>query len=430
MNDIKYDIKDILERIALPARSKSKKGFYNTEKLDEIAKLLEEAGSPFKLIKKTDYAYIFGQQDVVYDKMALLISSHADIVRDIKTPYSKLIEDKKYFKGTYDNLGTNGAAVYAMINYDLPKNAYFAFTADEETGNCRGAEYALAYMQNKTGHDPFVIALDVTDEGYRHNRLFTIEGLHGKTEGYRRGLAKAILETEGNEQSHEYVRLSKEDNNSFLPPDYRSSNLTMYDESVFYASENLNSFSMCLPGTGEMHDDSGFYVKEPVMRGYADSLVSIICRLTLTKQATRQETIDAIKEKKDSYVIEARNVKPYSLSPSYESYSPSSYYLDMQSDEIEGQMDISDFIDISEQMDTSTSGSNEDLSYLYEAVDDLLQGALYDRDDFDHFYSDLIGMYNVEDNDWTKEFLKNVFEKYMDYTDYVYGGESNQEELE
>ncbi len=414
MNDIKYDIKDILERIALPARSKSKKGFYNTEKLDEITKLLEEAGSPFKLIKKTDYAYIFGQQDVVYDKMALLVSSHADIVRDIKAPYSKLIEDKQYFKGTYDNLGTNGAAVYAMINYDLPKNAYFAFTADEETGNCRGAEYALAYMQNKTGHDPFVIALDVTDEGYRHNRLFTVEGLHGKTEGYRRGLAKAILETEGNEQSHEYVRLTKEDNNSFLPPDYRSSNLTMYDESVFYASEDLNSFSMCLPGTGEMHDDSGFYIKEPVMRGYADSLVSIICKLTLT----RKETIDAIKEKKDSYVIEARNVKPYSLSPSYESYSPSSYYLGMQSDEIEGQMDISDFIDISEQMEAGEESSPYD--ELYEMVDELMSYNIYDEDEFDRFYKDLQDWYGLEPTDALEAFLKEVFNR---YNEYIYGTE-------
>lgn len=418
-NDIvRYDIKDILERIALPARSSTKNGFYDTTKLDEIAKLLEEANCPYKLIKQSKYAYVFGQQDIPYGKKTLLVSSHSDIVKSIKSPYSEVLEDKKYFKGTYDNLGTNGAAVYAMLNYNLPKNAYFAFTADEETGQCRGAEYALAYIRNRTGQDPYVIALDVTDEGYDHDRLFTIEGLNGQNESYRRGIAKAVMETEGNEQSCEFVRLEKKDDNSFLPKSYQSKNLTVYDESVFYAKCGLNSFSMCLPGDGEMHDDSGFYVKEPVMRGYADSLVSIMCKLT----QSRQETIDVIKEKKDSYVREARDISFVKIKGSYDYYTPTSgrYFGSYagESDEIEGQMDISDFIDISEQMEAGEGSSSYD--ELYDMVDELMSYNIYDEDEFKRFYKDMQDWYGIEPTDELEAFLKEVFDR---YNEYMYGTE-------
>lgn len=319
------EIKEILERIALPARS-GKKGFKVTDKLEAVEALLSEENSPYYLVHKSSQAWIFGKKTPVLNTDCFLVSTHSDIVDGIKNPHSEYIENEKYFKGTYDNLGTNAACVNLMLNENLPDNVYFAFTADEETGRCNGADYALKYMKLASNREPMIFALDVTDEGYDNNRLFTIEGLHGKNEGIRRKMLEIFMETEGEEQSFEVVRLKKKDDNSFLPESYQAKNTTVYDESVFYANKNCNSCSICLPTDGSMHSDSGLYVKEAVMKGYSLALAAGILSFT-TQDRTR---IDEIKAEKDALVKQAKETvfhKFYnSYSPSFYGYGGSSYF--------------------------------------------------------------------------------------------------------
>ena len=322
------ELKEILEKIALPARSK-KTGFYETEKLEAIKTLLEEEGSPFHLIFQNEHTWIFGKKEPEQKKFSILVSSHADIVNGITKPFSEFDEEKKYFKGTYDNMGTNGACVALMLNEDVPDNVYFAFNDEEETGRCLGAGEALKYVGLTSQRKPFCIALDVTDEGYDNDRLFTLEGMNSTSAAIRERVLKLMLAADGEKQSFEVVKMKKDDNVSYLPKSYVSDELTVFDESVFYAEQNCNSFSFDLPTEGSMHSDSGLYVKEAVFKGYVKSLLQTIYVL----DAVYPDRQEAIKKEKDELIQEAIDTPFRKTSYSYSegSYGSSygSYYSSM-----------------------------------------------------------------------------------------------------
>ena len=124
-------LEETLSYIASPARS-NKHGFYETEKLKRIEELLREQNSPYKYLCCTGAFVLYGREPLQEGQSVLLLSSHADIVSNIKKPYSEKTEDG-YYKGTYDNLGTNGALTYLMATDRLPKEAVVAFTCEEET---------------------------------------------------------------------------------------------------------------------------------------------------------------------------------------------------------------------------------------------------------------------------------------------------------
>ncbi|MBR3517981.1 MAG: hypothetical protein IKM88_04915 [Lachnospiraceae bacterium] len=377
------DIKDILEEIALPARS-NKHGFKVTDKLEKIDEVLQREGSPFHLIKKSDHAWIFGQEEMEWGKKALLVSSHADIVKDIQHPFSELDEETHYFKGTYDNLGTNGASVDLMLNHEIPKNVYFSFTAEEESGRNTGAEFSYAYVRNRTGQAPDVIVLDVTDEGYDNDRLFTVEGLTAPAEEDRTRFLNTIYQIEGEKQSFEVVRMYKKDDNSFLPKSYRSTELTAADESYFYAKQKCLSFSMDLPTDGSMHSDSGLYTKEAVMYGYCASLAQMCYVLT----NTYPEKVEALAEEKDAYVkraedTEFRKKKFFSYwGSSWTEEYPSIYHpifghssaqervTGSDEDYIDGQMSIADYLDPEDYGGSAGYPYSEDPDEFFESVDD------------------------------------------------------------
>lgn len=424
------DIKDVLEAIAKPARS-NKDGFYEIDKLQAIETLLNEQNSDFHLIEKTNHTWIFGKREPIEGENALMVSTHADIVNNIKNPSSSLDEEKKYFKGTYDNLGTNGACVSLMINEDLPDNVYFAFNADEETGRCLGAADALAYIKGKVKKEPIILALDVTDEGYENNRLFTVEGLHGVNEFSRRKMLEIFMNTEGNNQSFEVVRLKKKDDNSFLPESYQSEELTVYDESVFYANHNCNSCSLCIPGDGEMHGDSGFYIKEPVMRGYEVSLLTNIYAFT----NYNLDKINELKAKKDAYVEEAKGIEEIDLSPKYT-------YVSSYTGGGNGGIGSYDYRGFRERYGNSYESPEErygegeewtDEYWRYEsAIEDayeLSEG--YASDEFDIFYQDITEMYGLENSESLEAELKSIFDEIKElqslYEESMYESEEDWE---
>ena len=401
------DIKEILERIALPARS-NKKGFYETDKLEAIEALLAENNSEFHIVQKTPHTWIFGRNEISPGEDCMLISTHADIVEGIKHPFSELNEETHYFKGTYDNLGTNAAAVYLMLEKDVPDGVYFAFNDDEETGRCHGASDALKYVRNASGREPVVFALDVTDEGYDNNRLFTVEGFHAGNDAVRRMFLTKMLETEGSEQSFEVVKLKKKDDVSVLPEGYVSDELTVFDESVFYAENGCLSCSICLPGEGSMHSDSGFYVKEAVMKGYAESLAQIVCKFK-----GFNDRADEFKEAKDSFVAEAKGTPFRKKESYYWAYSggskniSSDYYTpsDLTDDEYREMVEYNRSFGIYDDV------NGEDYAYFVDRVMDecweLATG--YNEDEFEIFCSDMIDMYGVEDTEDVEHMLANVF---------------------
>ena len=404
------DIKDILEKIALAARS-NKDGFYETDKLEAIEALISEESSPYKIVKKTEHAWIFGQREPQKGDFPMLVSSHADIVPYIKNPFSTLKEDEPYFHGTYDNLGTNGAAVSLMVNRIMPENVYFAFTAEEETGRCTGAETALKYLRDETGVDPVCVALDVTDEGYDENRLCTVEGFNAKTEEIRRNILRRLLSGEGTEQSFEVVRLHKKDDVSVLPEEYINKHTTVFDESIFYAGKNCNSFSLCMPTDGEMHSDSGLYVKEPVLRGYELSLAQVIYLLT----NTHKELVEEIKPQKDAFVEQAKEIAPrkkptfrswthddpdYNTYNSYSYHSPANYsYSSYAMDDYDDDDDLGWTYDGYNVALTVTSETEwYDFGWYIEDYEDLLPDLInsafsFDMTDVDGYVGEMRSTY-------------------------------------
>lgn len=407
------DIKDILEKIALPARS-NKRGFKETDKLEAIEKLLSDEGSSFHIICKTPHTWIFAQKEVEAGDNVVLVSSHADIVPEIKNPYSELNEETHYFKGTYDNLGTNAAAVYAMLSGEMPDNAVFAFTDEEETGRCLGAEDALSYVRNASKQEPIVFALDVTDEGYDNNRLFTIEGLHCGHDALRRFFLNKMLSFEGDEQSFEVVKLKKADDVSMLPQGYVSDELTVFDESVFYARKGCTSCSICLPGEGAMHSDSGFYVKEPVMRGYAECLTQII--LGFCDKARDFGQI------RDEYVKAAKEV-PFRKKEYISSYIGGGYFgaEDYQRDRFSELTDEEYMEMVEYNRSFGLYGGDESYDYF---VDQMLAESYeiaegYNDDEFEVYVQDMATMYGVAESDYESlrtalwDIWKDV--KYNDY---------------
>ena len=435
------DIKEILERIALPARS-NKKGYKNTEKLEAIESLLKENESEYTVIYKSPHAWIFGKKEPRQGCSSLLVSSHADIVDSVTKPFSEYVEDEKYYKGTYDNLGTNAACVNLMLNAKLPSGVFFAFTADEETGRCNGAKDALTYIIDKTSKCPFVFALDVTDEGYENDRLFTVEGLNGRNEERRKKLLQMFMSTEGDEQSFEVVRLKKSDDNSFLPEEYQSKETTVFDESVFYAKKGCDSCSICLPGDGYMHSDSGFYVKEPVMKGYNLALEG--CILTLTAKTQEHDRIEEIKKEKDELVKQTKEISFHKFATqSYGScYSGYSGYgggmgtywqrKRLVEEQIPGQMSLADIDEDFANYALENEEYDEYDSWLYrdrndpflldELFSELYEAAeMYDTDQFDVYFEDMIAYYGLVRDDELEEYLGVVFDDaHTEYDEYYY----------
>lgn len=413
------DIKDVLDRIAKESRS-NKDGFYKTDRLDAIDELLTEVESPFHIVQKTPHVWIYGQKEPQLGEQIVLVSTHTDIVKSIKNPFSNLNEETKYFKGTYDNLGTNGVCTSLMANEELPDNVYFAFTDEEETGRCLGAKDALHYLLKNTQTEPIVLALDVTDEGYKNDRLFTIEGLHGVNEYSRKKMLEIFMGTEGEKQSFEVVKLKKKDDNSFLPKSYQNETLTIFDESVFYAENNCNSCSLCLPGDGSMHSDDGFYVKEGVMRGYEKSLLLNIYVFT----RTYPEKYEELKAEKDQYIQQAKDTsffKKYASSYSSAIQSTgfsqgSSYKSSASPEEMFSYRDylMDSYNDYMSYNDSYGMEEEDDFSYeeflFMQATDDAYEMAEgYAEDEFEIFFQDIVAMYGIEDNEYTREVFEEIF---------------------
>lgn len=313
--EIRYSEKDLkhaslLKDLAVMCRS-SKKHFTVTDRLDVIREKLKnteyveyvgdvecaEHPAPFSLWSKGALGEL--PKDVV------LVSSHADIVPSISVCSSTLREDG-FYSGTYDNIGTNAAALILMTEQDLPSNVVFAFTGDEETGGCKGAKGA-AKLLSMAGKNPICIALDVTYEGFYDNVLCSIENCTAPKEfqnTFLNCVADAALSTEGEKQSFCFVAAKKGLVPENLDDKYVSPQTGMYDEAFAYRDKGYPALSFCLPCNGSMHSNSGVMVKQPVFEGYILSLEALLCELT----KERKENAEDLKQKKDKLVSEAENI--------------------------------------------------------------------------------------------------------------------------
>ena len=286
---------DLISRIAGKCYSKKKKGFTEFDKLNRIEAELK--GSPYRRVRSANNHYSLWAQPnftkyVNKEDVVFLVTSHADNVTNITKPFSEVKKNGWFLKGTYDNLGTNAAATILMKEFPMPKNVLYAFTANEESGACTGVE-SLVKQLRAIGYTKICgIALDVTWEAHDEGFLYSIENMNN--ESFVQKLSEVALAMEPETQTVSFTPIDKtyEPN---VPKKYKSGSYGMFDEGQKYAQMGVPGCSICLPGDGEMHGNSGMKIRQATFEGYLLSLASVIYSLT----GTKQKLVEELKEKRN-----------------------------------------------------------------------------------------------------------------------------------
>lgn len=318
--------RDILEQCAVPCYS-NKKGFTNLTRIEAIRGLLKKSGYK-EIFLNTVSIWHKGDLAKQAEKDCILVSSHCDLVKNITKPYSSL-DENGYYRGTYDNIGTNAAAIITMLEGDLPSNVMFAFTSDEETGRCQGAKDAVSFLKSMNIKKLTCMALDVTYEGYDEGMLASVEN-GTKDADFLKKIAKSALATEADRQTFCFVRKTRKAFPENLPKEYICKDTGLYDEAMAYGEIGQKSFSLCLPCDGEMHSNSGVKVRQPVFEGYVNTLKGML--YSLTKTHVNQLTAIQIEKNtlldRTTELLEQEKAKRKSYSRSYE-YDPEYYQYEM-----------------------------------------------------------------------------------------------------
>lgn len=268
---------EILEALAVPSYS-DKKGFTDLSRIEAIRELLKESGYHETFIQ-TASIWSKGSLSAQKDNPCYLISTHADLVPQITKPFSELKENG-YYKGTYDNIGTNAAAVILMLEGQLPDNVIFTFTTEEETGKCLGAKDTYELLTTKLGiTDLTCFALDVTYEGQDEGMLVSIEN-SSHNDDFLQTLIQYTLVLQDNKFS--YVPKNKKTITDNIPKECISSEMGMFDEAFVYRKLTKQACSICLPSAGIMHSNSGMTVRQPTFEGYINALKGILYQFTKT----------------------------------------------------------------------------------------------------------------------------------------------------
>lgn len=319
LDKIEKDHIDLMERIAKPCRSTHER-FTDVSKLDAIRKELED--SPYKETYDLGVTSIWTKVPLEeLPNQILLVSSHIDVVPNITHCYSELNENG-FLHGTYDNLATNAAEVIMMKEEDFPSNIVFAFNGDEETGGCAGAKEVAKKLTDMGKSVNLCVALDVTWEGFDDDKLFSLENLtYGKLGvALNEFVARSVLRIENDETDFCFIKANKHNIPTTFQkecPEVIEKSTGMYDEAFAYRDVGLPACSVCIPTEGDMHSNSGLYVKQPVFEGYILSLTSLLYSLCKEKEyliesykVARQNLVEKAKE------IEFPKQKYYTWEPS------------------------------------------------------------------------------------------------------------------
>jgi uncharacterized protein YcgL (UPF0745 family) len=94
------------------------------------------------------------------------IVSHMDLIKVFNSGFEKErtheVKDNHIY-GALDNTFTNAVLINSILN-NRNKNTTYLFTLDEET-----TQHAIRDYMKKFGTEQFIINLDITSEGYKHN---------------------------------------------------------------------------------------------------------------------------------------------------------------------------------------------------------------------------------------------------------------------
>lgn len=147
--------------------------FLVKERLDRIKSLLK--GSAYTLVKEGDLSLVYAKAGVTPETYKSLLSTHIDCV--YTRCFSEEVDDL-YWLGTFDNSATNAAVIDLMLQEVLDDTVLIAFTGDEEKDSL-GAVEVMRYLSEVSGEIDHAVVLDVTNEGWADEAMFTIENDRG-----------------------------------------------------------------------------------------------------------------------------------------------------------------------------------------------------------------------------------------------------------
>lgn len=448
LDKIEMDHIDLMERIAKPCRSTHER-FTDVSKLDAIRKELED--SPYKETYDLGVTSIWTK--VPFEELPseiLLVSSHIDVVPNITHCYSEL-DENGFLHGTYDNLATNAAEVIMMKEEDFPNNIVFAFNGDEETGGCAGAKEVAKKLVDMGKNVNLCVALDVTWEGFDDDKLFSLENLtYGKL-GFALNefVARSVLRIENDETDFCFIKANKHNIPKTFQincPEVIEKSTGMYDEAFAYRDVGLPACSICIPTDGDMHSNSGLYVKQPVFEGYILSLTSFLYSLCKEKEYL----IDSYKVARQNLTEKAKaiefirpkstwsyyNDEDYSITDNNFLSNPgtyTSYYEDrmieemlLDQDRINADSDwyipefsemVSDLIELAREYGP---GCEEEFISELEIPDEFKND--YAINNYEHAH--LTKEEKKEIDNVCTEFLRGIYQSVYEKYDYDYNGEN------
>ena len=233
----------ILQAVTVSSRDDGEH-FTDTTRVEAIEALLD--GSGYEQLHKGPLSLLYGRRRPTKGERVVLVSSHIDCV------FSRCFcaDRGETLHGTFDNSYTNAAVIWNMLHGKFADNVIVAFTGDEEQDS-RGAVEALCALGLMQCSVAFAIVLDVTEEGWRHDALFTIEN----------DLGVDIF------TAHRLVELLRPYNGRY----YYVHNAEP-DESWDYDEYGVPCFTLCAPILGDMHSDEGVLLRKASFPAYADFL--------------------------------------------------------------------------------------------------------------------------------------------------------------
>ncbi len=236
----------ILQSVTVNSRDDGEH-FTDTTRIEAIEKIL--AQSSYELLHKGRLSLLYGKRHPREGERVVLVSSHIDSL----FTQCFCVEKGDFLHGTFDNSYTNAAVIWNMLHGKFADNVIVAFTGDEEQDS-RGAVEALCTLGLMQCNIAFAIVLDVTEEGWQHEALFTIEN----------DLGIDIF------TAHRLVELLK-------PYDGKYSYLhnAEPDESWDYDEYGVPCFTLCAPILGDMHSDEGVLLRKESFPAYSDIMARV-----------------------------------------------------------------------------------------------------------------------------------------------------------
>ena len=224
------------------------RNFTVTDRIQSIESLLEN--TDYHLLHKGNLCFIYGKKPVK-NQSVILISSHIDCVYD--RLFCREYEDLHLLNGTFDNSLTNACLLYDMIHGRLNDNVVIAFTGDEEE-DAGGVKEVVRQFRKWNTSIALTIVLDVTEEGWKEKRMFTVE--NDLNVDIKTG-SRVIELLEKYRDVYGFIHNSEP------------------DESYDYDEEDIPCFSLCIPSYGDMHGKDGVSVRTDSLFTYCDVLAEL-----------------------------------------------------------------------------------------------------------------------------------------------------------